>query len=164
MAGLEFDVVFGLRRSSERINILAIASIGFFLLLVGMIFAATPNLPREIYDFGRDFTPEKVYDNVSFLAPTSDHPVVYNAAFQFCLIFGVFQVAILSVRFVLRESVRRKAGTFSGLIFWFGAAAALWMLMAGSIDWFIFLGWLVVLIGIAITVRCAITFVFWEKR
>jgi len=133
-------------------------------LTLGMIFAAAPDLPRKIYDFGRDFRLQQVYPGVSFFAPTSNHPVVYNAAFQFCFIFGVFQVAILGARFVLRESVRRKARTFSNLIFWFGAAAALWLLMAGSIDWFMFLGWLVVLIGIAIAVRCAINFVFWEKR
>ena len=157
-------MVFGLGRYPKKIDFLAIVSAGFFLLLVGMIFATTPNLPREIYDFFRGFGLQQVYPGVSFFAPTSNLTVVYNAAFQFCTFFGIFQVAILGARFVLRESVRRKGGTFSGLIFWFGAAAALWLLMAGSIDWFIFLGWLVVLIGIAITVRCAITFVFWEKR
>jgi len=156
-------MVFGLRRYPGRIDFLAIVSVGFFLLLVGMIFAATPNLPREIYDFGRGFRLQQVYPGVSFFAPTSNPSVVYNAAFQFCFLFGIFQVAILGARFVLNESVGRKAGTFLGLFFWFGAAAALWLLMAGSIDWFMFLGWLVVLIGVVITVRCAISFVFWKS-
>ena len=157
-------MVFGLGRYPEKIDFLAIVSFGFFLLLVGMIFAATPGLPGKIYDFGRDFRLENAYPNVSFFAPTSDHPVVYNAAFQFCIGFAVFQVAILVARFALNESIGRKAGTFSGLFFWFGAAAALWALIAGSIDWFIFLGWLVVLIGVVIAVRCAIALVFWKSR
>ncbi len=155
--------MFSLRRYPKKIDFLAIVSAGFFLLLVGMIFATTPNLPREIYDFFRGFGLQQVYPGVSFFAPTSNPTVVYNAAFQFCFVLGIFQVAILGARFVLNDPVGRKAGTFSGLIFWFGAAAALWMLMAGSIDWFIFLGWLVVLIGIAIAVRCAINFVFWKS-
>jgi hypothetical protein len=155
--------VSGLRRYPKRIDFFAIVSVGFFLLLVGVIFAAAPNLPREIYDFFRGFRLQEVYPGVSFFAPTSNPSVVYNAAFQFCFVFGIFQAAILGARFVLNDSLGRKAGTFSGLIFWFGAAAALWMLMAESIDWFVFLGWLVVLIGIAIVVRCAINFVFWKS-
>lgn len=155
--------MFSLRRYPKKIDFLAIISAGFFLLLVGMIFVATPNLPREIYDFFRGFRLQQVYPGVSFFAPTSNPAVVYSIAFQFCFVFGIFQAAILGARFVLNDSVGRKAGTFSGLIFWFGAAAALWLLMSGSIDWFIFLGWLVVLIGIAIAVRCAINFVFWKS-
>ena len=152
-----------MRRYPKKIDFLAIVSAGFFLLLVGMIFVATPNLPREIYDFFRGFRLQQVYPGVSFFAPTSNPAVVYNVAFQFCFVFGIFQAAILGARFVLNDPVGRKAGTFSGLIFWLGAAAALWLLIAGSIDWFIFLGCLAVLIGIAIAVRCAITFVFWKS-
>lgn len=156
-----------MERRSEKIDFLAIVSLGFFLLLVGMIFAATPDLPSKIYDFGRDFGRQLVYPGVYFYGPVSpvtSHTVVYNAAFQFCIGFAVFQVAILAARFALNESIGRKAGTFSGLFFWFGAATALWSLMAGSIDWFMFLGWLVVLIGVVIAVRCAIALVFWKSR
>jgi hypothetical protein len=158
-------MVLDLGRYPEKIDFLAIVSLGFFLLLVGMIFASTPDLPKKIYDFGRDFTLQQVYPGVSFFAPSSvyNHMTVYNAAFQFCIGFAVFQVAILAARFAINDSIGRKAGTFSGLFFWFGAAAALWALMVGSIDWFMFLGWLVVLIGVVIAVRCAIAFVFYGK-
>lgn len=158
-------MVLDLGKYPEKIDFLAIVSLGFFLLLVGIIFASTPDLPKKIYDFGRDFRLQTVYPGVSFYGPSSvsSHTAVYNAAFQFCIGFAVFQVAILAARFAINDSIGRKAGTFSGLFFWFGAAAALWALMVGSIDWFMFLGWLVVLIGVVIAVRCAIAFVFYGK-
>jgi hypothetical protein len=145
-------------KDRERIDLLGIVSIGFFLILAGVILAANPGLPSRIYEFFLDFRLQPVYPGVSFYGPASvsGHETVYSAAFQFCLGFAIFQVAILAARFILHEPARRKAGTFSGLFFWFGAAAALWLLVAGSIDWFIFLGWLVVLVGLAITVRCVI--------
>ena len=152
------------KKRRRGIDILGIASLGFFLVLIGVIFAFTPGLPGEISDFAHDLELQEVYPGVSFYAPVSAHPVLYNAAFQFCLIFAVFQVAILAARFILKESIGRKSGTFSGLFFWFGAAAVLRLLMAGSVDWFIFLGSLVVLVGIVVTVRSSIAFATWKKR
>lgn len=147
-----------------KIDLLGIASFGFFLVLIGVIFAITPDLPDRIYDFYHDFQLQEVYPGgVSLPAPASNHPVVYGALFQFCLIFAIFQVIILVVRFILKESIKRKSGTFSGLFFWFGAAIALNLLKVGSIDWFIFIGWLVVLVGIVIVVKSAISFAFWKK-
>ena len=151
-------------RRSEGIDLLGIVSVGFFFVLIGAIFAVTPNLPSKIDNFVHDFQQAEVWPGTSFYAPASNHPVLYNALFQFCLIFAIFQVAILAMRFKLKESIGRKSGTFSGLFFWFGAATALNLLNAGSIDWFIFLGWLIVLIGIVITVKSAISFAFWKKR
>ena len=150
------------KRHSEKIDLLGIASFGFFLALIGVIFAITPNLPDRIYDFYHDFQLQEAYPGVSLPAPVSNHPVLYGALFQFCLIFAIFQVVILVARFILKESIKRKSGTVSGLFFWFGAAVALSSLKSGSIDWFIFLGWLVVLVGTVIVVRSAISFAFWK--
>lgn len=151
------------KKRPEKIDILGIASFGFFLVLIGVIFAVTPELPSKISDFVNDFQLQLVYPDVSFYAPASNHPILYNAAFQFCLIFAIFQVAILVARFIRKESISRKSGTFSGLFFWFGSAAALGLLKFERIDWFIFLGWLIVLVGIVITVRSSVAFAFWEK-
>lgn len=149
-------------RYPEKIDILGIASFGFFLVLIGVIFAITPNLLDRIYDFLHDFQLQEAYPGMSFPAPASNHPVLYGALFQFCLIFAIFQVIILVARFILKESIKRKSGTFSGLFFWFGAAVALNLSKAGSIDWFIFIGWLVVLVGTVIFVKSAISFAFWK--
>lgn len=160
------DVVSGLKRGSEKIDVLAIASIGFFFVLIGIVFAANPDLITKISDFFRDFELQEVYPGVSFYgpaSPVSTHSVVFSAAFQFCFAFAVFQCGILAARFALRESVGRKAGTFSGMLFWFGAAVGVWALMAESIDWFMFLGLLVVLVGLVIAIRCTISFVFWRE-
>ena len=151
-------------RRSEGIDFLSVVSAGFFFLLIGGIFVATPHLSNKIDNFAHDFHKTEMWPGVSSYAPTSNHPEFYNALFQFCLIFAIFQVVILATRFILKESVRRKSRTFSSLFFWFGAATALNLLKAGSIDWFIFLGWLIVFIGMVITVRSVISFVFWKKR
>ncbi|KUO39487.1 MAG: hypothetical protein AVW05_04380 [Hadesarchaea archaeon DG-33] len=150
-------------RRPEKIDFLGIASFGFFLALTGVIFAVTPELPSKIYDFFKDFQLQLVYPGVYFYAPASNHPILYNVAFQFCLIFAIFQVVILVARFILKESISRKAGTFSGLFFWFGSVAALSLLKSESVDWFIFLGWLIVLVGIVITVRSSISLAFWPR-
>lgn len=73
--------------------------------------------PSEIDNFVHDFQLENVYPGVSFHASASKHPVLYNAMFQFCLIFAIFQVGILVTRFFLKESISRKSGTFSVLFF-----------------------------------------------
>lgn len=150
-------------KQREKIDLLGIASFGLFLALIGVIFAVTPELPSEIFDFVKDFQLQLVYPGVYFYAPASNHPILYNTIFQFCLIFAIFQVVILVARFMLKESISRKSGTFSGLFFWFGSAAALGLLKSESIDWFIFLGWLIVLVGIVIIVKSSISLTFWAR-
>ena len=150
-------------KSSSKFDILGLLSFGFFLVLLGAIFALTPGLPNKIIDFVRDFHRTEVYSGVIFFAPSSKHPVIYNAAFQFCLVFAIFQVVVLVARFAIRDSIGRKAETLSGIVFWFGAAAALNSLIFASLDWFVFLGWLIVLIGLAIVIRSAVAFAFWGK-
>lgn len=162
MNDLESDAVLNLSERYGKIDLLSIASFGFFLVLVGAIFAITPDLPDRIYDFYHDFQLQEAYPGVSLPAPVSNHPVLYGALFQFCFIFGIFQVVILVARFFLKESIKRKSGTFSGLFFWFGAAIALNLLKAENIDWFIFIGWIVVLVGIVIVVKSTISFAFWK--
>ncbi|MFH1821698.1 MAG: hypothetical protein ABH852_04580 [Methanobacteriota archaeon] len=151
------------KNSSKKVDIIGLLSFGMFLLLVGSIFASTPQLLNKIFDFARDFHLQEVYPGVKFFAPSSTHPVLYNVVFQFCLIFAVLQVFILIARFVMKDSVGRKAETFSSIVFWLGAALALNYLVAGTIEWFTFLGWIIVAIGLSITVRSAMVLVFRGK-
>jgi hypothetical protein len=114
-------------------------SFGFFLILFGVIWIITPNFSSEVIDFAKGFHPEKLTEHVVLLAPKESHPVVYNAAMQFCLVFGVFQIVVLIVRFIFHDSLDRKSGTISNVAFWFSTGFFLNMLTNESIGWFGFL-------------------------
>lgn len=145
------------RERSKKTDMLGIVSLGFFLVLIGAIFMTTPSLSDKIRLFFHDFQLEEVRPSVYFPIPKSSHQPLYNAVFQLCLAFAVFQVLILIARFGLREPINKKSETFSGLFFWFGAAAALNSLSTGGIEWLTFWGWIVVLIGAVIVVRSTIS-------
>jgi len=148
-------------RRHEKGDILGLASFGFFLMLVGVIWIITPNLLEEIRKFFEDFKlEEEVFPNVFLPAPVHHHPVVYTAIARFCFVFGLFQIFILVLRFVFREPVDKIAGTFSGMVFWSGAGFVANMLSAGTIKWFAFLGWIIVLIGLSLVIRSLVVLLF----
>ncbi len=129
---------------------LSTLSFGFFLILFGVIWIITPNFSSEVIDFAKDFHPEKLTEHVVLLTPKESHPVVYNAAMQFCLVFGAFQIVILVLRFIFHDSINRKSGTISNVAFWFSTGLFLNMLANKSIDWFGFLAGFIISIGLAI--------------
>jgi len=147
-------------RRSEGGDRLSLVSFGFFLVLIGAIIFITPNYYNEFSAFFRDFHLVKVASNFFLPAPKSSHPVVYTAIMEFCVAYGLFQIAILSFRFALRDPVDRKAGTVSGIVFWLGAGYLSSILLAGSIGWFAFLAGLIVFIGLAILIRSFVTLSF----
>jgi len=150
-------------RQHEKRDILGLASFGFFLLLIGVIWTITPNLSQNIIDFFKDFEPTKeIFPNVFLPAPAHPHrhTVVYTALAQFCFAFGLFQIAILVLRFFFREPLNRIAGTFSGIVFWLGLGFVANLLTDGAIHWFGFIGWLIVLIGLALVVRSLLVLLF----
>jgi len=137
----------------EKREIFGFVEFGFFLVLVGFIFALTPNLHERVLDFFRDFKLEEFSPGVFLPAPRSSHPVLYNAFFQFSLVYALFQVAMLAARFLLKEPIDRKVGGFSEVIFWLGIAAASNLLKDGGIDWFTFIGCVIILVGVVIIVK-----------
>ena len=150
-------------KTRSKTDLLGLVSFAFFLIVLGAIFATNPGLPTKVVEFFQSFHRAEVYPGVTFFAPTSNQSVVYNAAYTFSVLFGIFQVIVLAARFIVGDSANRKAETLTGIIFWFGAAFALNSLAAGSLHWFDFLGWIVVLIGISITLRSAVAFASWRK-
>jgi len=138
------------KKRSEGTDLLSLLSFGFFLAVLGAIWAVTPNFTDEVTSFFTDFQLANVTENITFPAPKASHPVVYTAAMQFCFVFGIFQIAILAVRFVLHESLNRKADTLSGMAFWFSAGSFLYMLANKTLGWFGFIGGLIVSIGLLI--------------
>ena len=150
-------------RRQEKRDILGFASFGFFLLLIGVIWVITPNLFQEVVDFFKDFDlTEEIFPNVFLPAPAHPHRhiVVYTALAQFCFAFGLFQIIILVLRFFFRESIDRVAGTFSGIVFWLGVGFVSNLLAAEAIDWFGFIGWFIVFVGLSLVVRSLLVLLF----
>lgn len=145
---------------------LGIASFGFFLILVGVIWLITPNLRDEIVTFAEDIAhhTEPITENVSLPAPASPHPVVYTAAAHFCLVFGVFHIIVLGLRTVFKESLNRKSGTVSSVVFWLGASYFLFALADGNIGWFAFLAGLIMIVGLMIVVSSLIKLLFLKYK
>jgi hypothetical protein len=141
------------RRHPERVDLLGLVSFGFFLILIGILWIGTPNLTNEIIEFFKDFQLVHLTEHIILPAPVHNHPVVYTAAMQFCLTFGVFQMVILVLRFVFRDSLKRKAETFSGVAFWFTISFFLQMLANANIGWLGFIGGFIISIGVTITAR-----------
>lgn len=138
---------------------LSTVSVGFFFVLLGVIWMITPDLWGEVVDFFTDFH----FDHSFLPAPMHSHPILYTAVMQFCLAFGVFQIVILAVRFVLGESLDRKSGTISGVVFWLGAAYFVSLLAAGQIGWFGFLAGLIVVVGLLIIVSSLLKLLYRRK-
>jgi len=141
------------RRHPERVDLLGLVSFGFFLILIGILWIGTPNLTNEIIAFFKDFQLVQLTEHIILPAPAQvhSHSVVYTTALQFCLTFGVFQMVILVLRFVFRDSLRRKAETFSGVAFWFTISFFLQLLINEAIGWLGFIGGFVVSLGVAIS-------------
>lgn len=139
------------KKRDEKVDMLGLVSLGFFFIFVGAIWIVTPNLTEEVVDFFKDFQLVKITQNIVFPAPAQSHPVVYTAAMQFCLTFGAFQIIILILRFVFRDSLKRKAETFSGIVFWFIAGFFLHMLIGEALSWFGFIAGLIIACGAAVT-------------
>lgn len=126
------------------------ANFGLFLVLIGIIFATTPNLVDGVADFFRDFKLEQVAPNVFLPVLGKDHPVVFGAVYQFCLYFGILQIPMLATRLILKDITRRTASTGTGIIFWLGAAWIVSILMTGQISWHVFVGYIIALVGICL--------------
>jgi hypothetical protein len=148
-----------------RESLIGAVSAGFFLVLLGVLFIATPGLFSRTIDFFEGFGSVVVPNTtISFLAPTHplSHRVVYTAAEQFCFAFGVFHVVILALRFAARSSTDKKADTIGNLIFWIGAGYLIRTLLIEATrwtaltTWFVFWAVLITLIGVTLIARAII--------
>lgn len=137
----------------------SIASIGFLLILLGAIFASTPSLYDEIIAFFRDFAIIHVPNTTIYLpAPANPraHLTVYSAAGTFCLIWGIYEIAILIARFFARSPTNKKAETTSNIIFWLGASYLIRQFLTAATttaNWFAFWTLIIMLLGVSLIVR-----------
>jgi len=155
-------------RRFRREGTLVAISAGFFFILVGTIFVIRPTLYDSLRTF---FNPNEwtnhTFSNSSVTLPVPTlkslgdpaHVDVYDAAFEFSLAWGIFQILILSLRFVFSSTVRRKARTVQSVVFWLGTAYLINTFLNASTTttlWFLFWAALIILIGLALIVRAIV--------
>lgn len=153
-------------------SIFSAVSAGFFFVLIGAIFVYATfiqgiDLIGDIIAFFRDFDIVIVPHTRRILLPAPGHPSehlsVYSAALQFSLVWGLYQIGVLALRFVTRSPLNRKAETTSNIAFWLGASYLVSIflnktaLSANAKEmWFVFWSVVIMLIGLSLVVRAII--------
>ncbi len=169
------------RHSDRRLNegIIAAVSVGLFFIVVGAVAVININHWGQVEKFVENFTVVNA-SNTSVQLPVPNVPAayttVYSIAFQFALGFGVLQILVLGLRLVLGSRVRRTAETVGGIVFWFGTAYVLLLLvdMKSTLAisqqrqvWFQFWAAIIILIGISLIARAGILIAankFWRRK
>ena len=131
-------------------------SFGAFLIIIAVIYLKTPGLLSEAKAFVADFRLVELFQKFWWFVPSSNHPVLYYAAEQFCYAFGLVQILVLGLDFARRSSTHRKAQTLSSIVFWLGAGYILSLLSQGVLTWLSFIAGLVILVGISIVDRALV--------
>jgi hypothetical protein len=150
----------------HRESLLSAISAGFFFILVGAIFLITPNLFNNIITFFSNFGTVRV-PNTQIYLPAPKYPptspsansAVYSAVGQFSLIWGLFQIVILVLRFFARSPLNKKAETVSNFVFWLGASFLISTFLnekTTTTTWFAFWTTIIMLIGASLIVRAVI--------
>ncbi|MGD8565901.1 MAG: hypothetical protein PVF96_06100 [Candidatus Bathyarchaeota archaeon] len=145
-------------------NLFSAISIGFFFIVVGGIFAYTTFVTRvdlfnAFIDFFRDI---KIVDvpNIQVNLPGPENPGmhsnVYNAVANFGLIWGIFQILILTLRFALGSPSSKKAEATSDVAFWLGVYFLISMGIVGITGWFVFWAQLIMLVGVTLIIRAIV--------
>jgi hypothetical protein len=143
-------------------GLLGAVSVGCFLVLVGVIFAITPNLFNRILDFFGHFGMRVVPNTgISLPAPVSpgDHSIVYVAAAQFSLVWGLWEVVFLALRFVAHSPLDKKAEAASNIAFWLGASYLISTMLNNATTystWFLFWTEILMLSGVTLVIRAVI--------
>jgi hypothetical protein len=145
---------------------LSAVSVGFFLILIGVLFISTTNLADSVVTFVSHFqTPQVGNTNIYIPAPEhlEDYVDIYLAARQFSIVWGVFLIAMLGARFIFESPLRRKAENLGDIVFWLGATYLIQIFLVAptqtfpqTIDvtkWFDFWAAIVMLIGVSLIAR-----------
>jgi hypothetical protein len=134
-------------------------SIGFFLLLLGILFIINPNLFGGIMDFFKDFSLVDV-PNTDIMFPAPEFPqlhlTVYQAARQFSIALAVFQVVILALRFFIPSSWEKRSETVGNFVYWGGTSFLIQFFLIETTQWFIFWSIIIILIGVSVIARAVV--------
>jgi hypothetical protein len=148
-------------RHMHKEGIFVAISAGFFFILIGTLFATRPALYDSLKTFiSPDAWANRTINNSSIVLPVPKNPgahvEIYNAALEFTLAWGIFQILILAFRFLLSSPARRKAHTVQSVVFWLGASYLISTYLNATTTentWFLFWAALVILIGLALIAR-----------
>jgi hypothetical protein len=163
---LSGDMVGHTRRRYEAL--LGAVSVGFFFVLIGVLFINMPNLFDNVVKFFNHWqtfhlkttnvdvpVPEHLGDNVA--------QGVYLAARDFSLIWGIFLGVMLGLRFMFDSPTRRKGQNVGDAVFWLGAAFLIQTLLIETMpgesieqmrwSWLAFWGAVIALIGVSLIAR-----------
>ena len=158
------DAIFEVGKLNQspryREGLFTAISVGFFFVLVGAIFATTPNLIDKISAFFRDFDLVRVPNQPGWLLPApafpGRHSTVYSTLEKFSFALGLFQIVVLALRIGVRSPWGKKAETVSNLVFWLGTGFLIRMLLVESTRWFVFWAGIIMLIGVSLVIRAII--------
>jgi hypothetical protein len=155
----------GFRRRHHE-GLLSAISVGFFLILVGVLFIGTPGLADKVVAFLSHFQTAQVGSTSIYIpAPQNlgDYIDIYLAARQFSLVWGVFLIAMLGARFLFDSPLRRKAQSIGDIVFWLGAVYLIqtFLVLTTQVtpqtiyvtNWFQFWAAIIMLIGISLIAR-----------
>jgi hypothetical protein len=131
-------------------------SFGAFLIIIAVLYLRTPGLVSAVNAFVHDFRLVQVFQNFYWFMPSTNHPLLYAAAEQFCYAFGLVHIAVLGLEIAKGSSMHRKARTSSSIVFWLGAGYILSLQSQGALSWLSFIASLIILMGVSIVVRALV--------
>jgi len=149
-------------------GLISAVSFGGFLIILGLIFVATPDLWQHITSFFDNLTTQAVplgsgTSNVVLPAPANPaaHQALYKALINFDAAIGALQVILLVMGVGLHVSTGKIAEKVGDLVFWFGAAVLVQIfLLQGTLgSWFQYWAALIILIGITLIARAFVHFI-----
>ena len=137
------------------------ASLGVFLVLVGVFFIFYP-LAEEIRTFLGDLRPAPLFGDIYYPAPSSPHPFFYHILRNFSIAWSVWLGFLTIFQLASRDHPRRVAHTSGDWAFWIGVACLLDRIELGILTFGTFLALIVVVAGSSLIIR-ALTLLGLEK-
>ncbi len=115
---------------TEREWVFGAISAGVFFVLIGALFVFIPGLYGAIF-LSRGYFSDFFIGNtinivqapnlpISYPAPAhlSAHQLVYQAAFWFSLVWGLFQICVFIARLLVHSPIRKNGESLGNGVFW----------------------------------------------
>lgn len=131
-------------------DFLGLVSFGAFLVAVGSLFAFIPNLVDRLRDFITDFELLEISQGIYLPVVRGTHPEVYSFLLWLGIAMAATNAIILVARYIVHDSIRRKADTFSGVIFWAGIALLADQLSRQNLEFQAVYSYLIIIAGVSI--------------
>ncbi|MDI9608775.1 MAG: hypothetical protein QFX34_00670 [Candidatus Verstraetearchaeota archaeon] len=131
-------------------DFLGLVNFGAFLVVVGSFFAFSPSLIDRFREFITDFELLEISQGIYLPVVKGPHPEVYSFLLWLGIAMVVTNALILVARYIIRDSVRRKADTFSGVVFWAGVALLADQLFRQNLEFQAVYSYFIIIAGVSI--------------